>query len=267
MGFMPDREFLEKYPLYRKFRFQVPSTLDKMAKPAIHMHCELCKSGQTFNMINEYHENYEQGAILSEGKIVRACYRCTACNSYLRTFYLRFDEKREFVVKVGQFPPWNITPDAKTESMLGVHAEYYKKGLVCESQGYGIGSFAYYRRIVEEIIDTLLGEITDLLVGQEREKYLVALEESKKTTIAQEKIALVKDLLPPILRPNGMNPLAILHSILSEGIHTRSDEKCMEDSMAVREALVFLVNQVAASKTASKTFTTQMRKLLEKKRT
>ena len=37
--------------------------------------------------------------------------------------------------------------------------------------------------------------------------------------------------------------------------------------MAVREALVFLVNQVAASKKASKTFTSQMRKLLEKKRT
>ncbi len=267
MGFMPDREFLEKYPLYRKFKVEIPSTLDKVAKPAIHMHCGICKSGQTFNMINEYYENYEHSGVLLEGKVVRALYRCNGCNSHLRTFYLRFDEKREFVVKVGQFPPWEITPDRETKSMLGANVEYYKKGLVCESQGYGIGSFAYYRRIVEEIIDTLLGEIAKLLVDKEREEYLVALEETKKTTIAQEKIALVKDLLPPILRPEGMNPLAILHSILSEGIHTRSDEKCMEDSMAVREALVFLVNQVAASKMASKTFTCQIRKLLEKKRT
>ena len=45
----------------------------------------------------------------------------------------------------------------------------------------------------------------------------------------------------------------------------QSDDNCLESAMAIREVLVFLVNQVAASNTASKTFTAGMRKLLDKK--
>ena len=32
-------------------------------------------------------------------------------------------------------------------------SETLKKGLINESQGYGIGAFAYYRRIVEVVND------------------------------------------------------------------------------------------------------------------
>ncbi|MFZ0548883.1 MAG: hypothetical protein WAM60_25760, partial [Candidatus Promineifilaceae bacterium] len=56
------------------------------------------------------------------------------------------------------------------------------------------------------------------------EQYQFALAETKKTTITQDKINLVKDLLPAILRPDGMNPLSILHSSLSKGLHAESDE-------------------------------------------
>ncbi|MDW7709045.1 MAG: hypothetical protein SCH98_01125, partial [Deferrisomatales bacterium] len=143
--------------------------------------------------------------------------------------------------------------------------ELLKKGLVCESQGYGIAAFAYYRRIVEETIDSLLAEIADLIEGPDRALYLSALEQTKRTIVAQEKISLVKNLLPPILRPDGMNPLGVLHSVLSGGLHAETDENCMQDAATVREVLVFLVNQVAASKAAAKTFTAGMRRLLEKK--
>ena len=49
------------------------------------------------------------------------------------------------------------------------------KGLVSESQGYGIGAFAYYRRIVEEIIDEMLKQIGDLISGVDKERYAAAL--------------------------------------------------------------------------------------------
>ena len=168
-------------------------------------------------------------------------------------------------MKIGQFPAWEIEPDETISLMLGEHADYYKKGLVCESQGYGIGAFAYYRRIVEEIIDQLLSEIADLLAGSDRESYLIALEKTKQTRVTQEKIDLVKDLLPPILRPAGMNPLGVLHHALSEGLHAESDERCIELAASIRQIIVFLAHQVAASRAASRTFTESMRKLLEKK--
>lgn len=120
-------------------------------------------------------------------------------------------------------------------------------------------------RIVEEIIDELLSEIEDLLTGKEKELYAEALEKTRQTTITQDKIELVKDLLPPILRPYGTNPLSILHSILSQGLHGETDEQCIELAMNVREILLFLVNQVTASKVAARNFTESMRKFLDKK--
>lgn len=155
--------------------------------------------------------------------------------------------------------------DKNLEKTLGKHARTFRKGLVCESQGYGIGAFAYFRRITEELIDELLDSITDLIDSEFKEKYTVALAATKKTRVTQEKIELVKDLLPSILRPNGMNPLGVLHSELSEGIHANTDEACLENANHIKSILIFLVNQIIASKEASKQFTSGMKALLEKK--
>jgi hypothetical protein len=110
-----------------------------------------------------------------------------------------------------------------------------------------------------------LDSVGELIAEDEKQPYFKALEETKKTIIAQEKIELVKDLLPEILRPNGMNPLNLLHSTLSEGIHVETDDQCLEIAGSVREILVFLVNQILQTKESAKEFTTSMRKLLEKK--
>ena len=169
-------------------------------------------------------------------------------------------------MKVGQEPPWDISLDRTLEKILGDQAEYYKKGLICESQSYGIGAFSYYRRIVEEVIDELLAEIAEVITGEEREHYLEALEQTRKMKEARKKIDLVKDLLPPILRPDGMNPLSILHDVLSQGLHAESDEECIELATTVREVLVFLVNQLARTKTAATSFTESMRKLLDRRK-
>jgi hypothetical protein len=262
---MPNPEFLETFPLYRKFRAEIPDTLNKVPKPAIHMHCGVCNSEQTFNMSNDYAELFQYVNVPSCGQVVRACYVCSACDRFQRQFFLKIGEKKEYVVKVGQEPSWEIEVDKNLAAMLANHADYYKKGLVCESQSYGIAAFAYYRRIVEEIIDQLLSEITDLIDESERSQYIEALKKTQQTRVAQEKIDLVKDLLPAILRPEGMNPLSALHSALSEGLHAQSDEQCMELALHTRQVLIFLVNQVVASKAASKSFTESMRKILGRK--
>jgi len=168
-------------------------------------------------------------------------------------------------MKIGQFPPWEIESNTQIEKMLGDRASYWKKGLTCESQSYGIGAFGYYRRIVEEIIGELLDDIAGLMTGEELARYQAALEQTKKTIVAQEKINLVKDLLPSVLRPEELNPLATLHSALSEGLHAKSDEECLEQAETIRQILTFLIEQVELNKAAKKQFTSGMRKLLDKK--
>jgi hypothetical protein len=216
-------------------------------------------------MTNDYWENFSYGNHPIGGEILRLVYQCAHCDKFKRYFFVKVSDDRKYLTKVGQYPPWDISSNKNIEQLLDGHADYYKRGLICESQGYGIAAFAYYRRIIEEIISGLLDEIPDLLFGEEKNKYLEALEQTKKTIVAENKIALVKDLLPPILRPQGMNPLSTLHSVLSEGIHSRSEEECLNSAGIMREVLIFFVNQVVASKESSKSFTDGMKKLLDKK--
>jgi len=262
---MADSKFLETYPLYKKFKMTIPLMLHQIDKPAIKMPCSTCGTEQTFLMVNEYYEETRNAHSKTEGQVVRAKYLCMSCQRTFRYFLIKLDVAKKYIMKVGQDPAWEITPDKNLISMLGSHPENYKKGLICESQGYGIGAFAYYRRIVEEIIDGLLDDIVDLLPDEGRDRYLMALEKTKNTIVTQEKIDLVKNLLPPILRPSGMNPLSTLHSVLSEGLHAQSDDDCLEIAMTVREVLTFLVTQIATTKNSSSNFTASMQRLLEKK--
>ncbi|MBI2334013.1 MAG: hypothetical protein HYU84_17955 [Chloroflexi bacterium] len=261
------KKMLEDYPLYRKFQTEVPESLDNLHMPAIHAFCENEKSSQTFNSVRAFYEKQLRGDNQpAKNQVLHVEYVCTSCKAYSRHFLIQTDVAGKWVLKAGQVPPWDVSLDLVLEKSLGDASSFYKRALICESQAYGIGAFAYYRRIVEEIIDSLLEDISDLIPMDERSIYLEALEQAKKTRVTQEKIELVRDLLPSILRPDGHNPLAVLHDTLSQGIHRESDETCMELAQTTREVLVFLVNQVSATKRAGSSFTESMRKLLDRKK-
>lgn len=210
------------------------------------------------------------------GKVVDIRYRCSACKRGLRVFTVYFghspvdkDGRSELILeKVGQSPAWSIDIDQKVQKSLGEDlATYYRRGLVCESQGYGIGAFAYYRRIVEIKIDNLLEDISVLIPQEEVEKYQAALVEVKKEQQANKKIELVKELLPSSLRPDGINPLDILHSMLSEGLHAETDENCLEYAEEIRECLIYLLNEVTQKRASAAQFTDRMKKFLDKRST
>jgi hypothetical protein len=265
----PLREFLETYPLYRKFPMVLPERLNELPRPPINMSCEVCSLNQTFIMKSNFaYDTYveNQGVNVNTHLAVTAIrYVCTSCDKFLRTFLIKFNVEEGYIMKVGQEPGWEISADHNIEKILGSHTSFYRKGLICESQSYGIGAFAYYRRIIEGIIDHLLTEITYLINIAGQERYLEALNQVKQTHNTEEKIRLVKDLLPSILKPDGINPLDILHSALSKGLHSKSDEECAELSANIREALIFLVKEVLERKSAAQTFTENMRKLLNRK--
>jgi len=105
-------------------------------------------------------------------------------------------------------------------------------------------------------------------VLQDWHKYLksntLSLAKTKQTRVAQEKINLIKDILPSSLKPNGVNPLGVLHSELSEGLHAKSDESCLENANHIKSILTFLINQIIVSRQAAKEFTDSMKSLLNK---
>ncbi len=274
---MPNVEFLEKYPLYRKFICNLPESLNEIAKVNIKMDCPNCKEPRTFRFLNHYLHAYDQ--IMSIGVnypmypnqlkpncIIHLNYICAFCEKFNRTFSIRIGKNRQYIQKVGQFPPWDISIKKKLQKNLGEYSDYYKKGLICESQASGIGANIYYRRIVEEIIGELLEDIKEFLVGEDREKYEKVLEETRKFKNAQDKINFVKDLLPPILMIVSQNPLNMLYNILSGGIHGKTDEDCLEDAQIIRETLIFLINNILGRKKDIQKYDENIKKLLEKKR-
>ncbi len=262
---IPIKEFLEEYPLFRKLEESIPGFMEDFPKPSINMLCLKCKIDQTFKYYTDNVCLGTFGGTKSEDRRFSVVYRCQSCEAFDREFHLHISPDLKYIRKLGQYPEWEIKIDKNLAKTLGNKANTFRKGLVCESQGYGIGAFAYYRRITEEIIDELLESIKDLIEPENKDKYLSALEKTKETRVTQEKIELVKDLLPNLLRPDGMNPLGVLHSELSGGIHDETDEICLESASHIRKILTFLINQVIQTKNAKKEFSSSMKSLLEKK--
>lgn len=264
---MIDKEFLEEYSLFRKYNLGVINRdLRTWNATPINMKCHVCQSQQTFNMTNEfYHDGFSQNNIWANNRVLDLRYLCQSCKSFERRFFVHINKELNTMYKVGQYPEWEIKMDRNIEKTLNKHASTFRKGLVCESQGYGVGAFAYYRRITEEIIDELLDSILELIEEEHIAEYKDALEKTKSTRVTQEKIDLIKDLLPTILKPNGMNPLGVLHSELSEGLHAESDEACLENANHIKSILTFLINQIIQSKESARGFTESMKSLLDKK--
>ena len=266
---MPNHELLEKYSLYRKLRTGLPDSLDRLGIVAINMDCPKCGSSQTFNMLYPYYLGIPSNLTANlgtRGVVTYVVYECAYCNSFKRSFLLKFgsDANGDFVEKVGQDPPWDITSGRPLEKMLGPHGNLYKKGLICESQSYGIGAFAYYRRVLEEIILVLLAEVTELVPEQEKAKYLDGLARVKLQKTAEARLDVAKNLLPQSL-VFGVNPLETLYSSLSEGLHAGSDGKCVELAVTIRQVLESLVIQIDAQKNAVRVLSESTKKLLAKK--
>ncbi len=277
---MITKDFLEKYQLYRKLKLELQlfeSKMRNISSPAINMNCKNCKSVQTFNKINNYWENINKiDSIAKEtyvwGHTMRAFYMCSACREYKYIFFLQFfltsqteDKIKGYVIKVGQTPAWEINVEKSLEKALGKDSDLYKKGLVCESQSYGIGAYSYFRRITENIIDQLLDSLTSIIDKESKGEYTHALEKVKLSHITEEKINLVQDLLPDSLKPNGVNPLKALHSALSECLHKKSDEECLELAETIKTILIFLLEEIQNKTVKTQEFTDKIKKLLTEK--
>ena len=117
------------------------------------------------------------------------------------------------------------------------------KGRRCENQGLGIGAFVYYRRVVESHKDQIFDEI--IKVAKKVSPDLVAaLEVGKAEHQFLSALDLVKAAMPQSLLIGGNNPLTLLHSALSEGLHAKTDKHCLELAQAVRVVLADLAERI-----------------------
>jgi hypothetical protein len=253
----------EEAPLYAKVPCSIEKGMNRLRTPAVHLHCETCNTDRTFQLQGTRNTADVHGNVAGESMAI--WFRCAYCRDAKCVFLIRFSEDRKYLMKVGQYPPLDRSVSRQLARVLGDYEELYRKGLTCERFGYGIGAFAYYRRIIELIIDRLVSIVEGILSDEERIANQDALNGVRSSHVAEEKIRLVKDILPNSLRPDGFNPLAVMHEALSEGLHSRTDEECLLIAAQVRSAMTYLVEKVENEKLITRQFTDAMRSLLERK--
>jgi hypothetical protein len=145
--------------------------------------------------------------------------------------------------KFGEYPTYGPPTPTRLLRLFGKDREIFLKGRRCENQGLGIGAFVYYRRVVESHKDQILDEIIKV-ANKVAPDLVPKFEEAKKQNQFLSAIETVKDAMPQALLINGHNPLTLLHSALSEGLHAQTDEQCLQLAHAVRVVLGDLAERI-----------------------
>lgn len=110
----------------------------------------------------------------------------------------------------------------------------------------GIGAFTYYRRVVEHQKNRLIDEIIKVVrkVEPSPDAIVDDLTKAKTTFQFSQAMSDVKLAVPQVLLINGHNPLTLLHSALSAGIHDKSDDECVEIAKNIRLVLAGLAERL-----------------------
>jgi hypothetical protein len=142
-------------------------------------------------------------------------------------------------------PSYGPPIPARLIRLFGKDRELFLKGRRCENQGLGIGAFVYYRRVVESHRDTIFNEIIRVAEKIRAPSVMIeTLSAARKEVQFSKALVAVKDAIPESLLVNGHNPLTLLHSALSGGVHEHSDERCLELAHDVRVVLVELAERL-----------------------
>ncbi|MCB9165433.1 MAG: hypothetical protein H6592_13550 [Flavobacteriales bacterium] len=218
-----------------------------LATPEIQLHC----ASDRCNGMRFFRSKSEAPIYLTKDNwvLVYVTYLCANCQAQEKIFSLAI-ELKEYngtttsiqgsgtCYKFGELPTFGPPVAARLISLVGPDREIFLKGRRCENQGLGIGAFIYYRRVVENQKKRILTEVLKVLEKvdgspEKVEKVMKAIEETQ----FKRAIDMVKDALPQVLRINGHNPMTLLHSALSDGVHDRTDEHCMQLATSIRVVL------------------------------
>jgi hypothetical protein len=132
--------------------------------------------------------------------------------------------------------------------------------------GLGIGAFAYYRRVVEEQKGRIIEEIGKVAVKIKPSKETAELfAKAKAETQFTTAIDMIKSAIPEAVLIDGHNPLTLLHSALSEGLHAHTDEQCLELATSIRVVLTELAERISTALKEEATLKSAVSRLLNRK--
>jgi hypothetical protein len=222
----------------------------RLSKSDIQLHCtsDVCGGLRFFAYASE-EMVVQQNEASSTPKFLS--YFCRNCNQTGKIFALLIQRhegtsEESYVLKIGEWPSFGPPVPPRVISLIGPDRDIFLQGRRSENQGLGIGAFAYYRRVVENQKGRLIAEIAKVAkrLGASPE-VLSLFERAASETQFSTAIDYVKDAIPQSLLIHSQNPLSLLHSALSQGLHAQSDEECLELAQFIRIVLTELADSIS----------------------
>ncbi len=211
----------------------------------------------------------------------KAIGKCKSCRTYNIYFLLRVYTTTESSQSKGKDPLKNSTfpaitlclekvgsypkPQTTVNKAVLKHFDreagtWYYKASALLSQGYGIGAFAYFRRIIERDLINIIQEIKKLpdsdAIGIS--KLINEYNKNSKNYVIYDNIF---HLLPNSLKVLGENPIQMLYQQTSEGLHSLSEEECLERSKSILMLLDFTIMKIYEERSTLKDIKEAIKKL------
>lgn len=227
---MTSQEFIFNTPLYQ--------TISKSSIDDFDILCQYGKRIDGYNpttqkdttyickqYLTQYHDLKDSGIAIVE-------YECSRHGSEL-CIMCYWNAEKETITKVGQCPSVadiHIGEIKKYKKILSDEKlKEFTRAIGLAANGVGIGSFVYLRRIFEFLVFEIANEAIES--GEFKKQ---GFEKARM----DDKIELLKDLLPPFLVANKST-----YSILSVGIHELSEEQCLSYFDIMRVSIELILDE------------------------
>lgn len=149
--------------------------------------------------------------------------------------------------KVGVLPEQKVIIDKSVQKYFDRETNnWYYKGVQLYKKNFGIGSFAYFRRIIEKELMNILLDVSTLNSSDPRIKKLIDDydKNSKISTLYENSFS----LLPKSLQTLGSNPFEILYRLTSQGLHNITEQDCLDKADKVHRLLDYVIKKINEEK-------------------
>jgi hypothetical protein len=253
---------LQSWALYRVLEYTGANELYVVPKH-LSLYCNTCQKDTFWETRLEQNITYRAGFTSKE-------YTCRNCGlgTVRYYFYWKEEEKSSEFLKVGQRPELEEQVSGSLGAALNTdNLKMYKTALRLRNFNLGIAAVAYMRRIVENRMNDMLDVLYEAAIAHNAPAEILAQHEGiKREKRFSVKVGYAGDLLPRSLRPAGQpNPIAILHELASEGLHSRTDEECIDIFDECRETFEHVFGKMRIETEAAKAFVKEMAKLAERR--
>lgn len=259
------KDFYESKPLYSPISLpRKMGVLTRFVLKEIQGDCPVCKVSKPFQVRGNWNcdINLNPEEIESDHRIR---FECITCGIADISFWVKSKQVEDEVLqltKIGQYPQKELPKSKALSKFFKQDKAEYNKAVVCLANGYGVAAFAYMRRIVENNIVGILDLIQD---GVDSESPLAkSIAELKTTSPMSDRIRIANNVLPDYLKPDGFNPLGQIYGLLSDGVHSLSDEECLNKATDLQVCLEFLISELAAHKQNREDFKNRLTALRNK---